>query len=97
MALTSKDLQAIESLFIKNTEEIEIRFQHIAENIKEELTEKFDEIASAIKSDFYDKIDPVLKEVSANRQERTATNQRFTRIEGNIEELQNKVGITPRN
>ena len=94
--LTKTDLQEINQLVKTNIQGnnkaiekiIDIKIQNNNKHLKyfiqsenEDLREDIKQEIQQSKSDIFDKIDPILKEVMANREERTIINHRLTKLE----------------
>lgn len=54
----------------------------------DEQEQQFEGKLTEFKSEFFDKIDPVLKEVTANREDRTLQSDRISNHEDRIEKLE---------
>lgn len=81
MALTQTDLEKIGQLVKSNIETNNKHIGYLIDIKTEDLEERLTQKIQQSKSDILDAIDPILKEVMANREERTIINHRLTKLE----------------
>lgn len=64
---------------------------------KDDLLDMRDELTSTItqfKSDFFEMIDPILKEIVANRDERTIMAHNITELRERVEKIEKQLGMS---
>lgn len=87
--LTKKDAED----FLKKKDAKDFATKHYVANAISDAKEEILEEQRKFRSEFFDRIDPILKEVAANREERTIMAHYITELRERVERIEKRLGM----
>lgn len=92
--LNEADLKLLEEKFLTKEDGKNFATKNYVTNAVDEAKEEILEEQRKFRSEFFDRIDPILKEVVANREERTIMAHYITELRKRVEKIEKRLGLT---